>query len=344
MLSLTSVSVPWPRFLAVIAAAGVLVSGCGRSPIGAAQSSGSRTSSPAPVAQISPSPVATCPAPAARGGSVVAFDADRQNLVLFGGAGREIYGDTWLWSNSCWKQPNVASSPPSRYEAAGAFDPSRHVTVVYGGRTATDNWLDDTWTWDGSAWTQVQQTPQPHIRFPMGAFDAAIGKFVVYGLTTDYSRSQTWVWDGGGWQQVSVSASPPPRFSSAIAYDAVAQKVVMFGGRQTSAFLGDTWAFDGTSWTQLTSPKSPAPRQNHLMASASSGVLLYGGQGQGLNFTDTWMWTSGSWQQLSTALAPGGWGMAGIASRHGQPIVVSYLSLDSPAQTFLFIQGDWVLG
>jgi hypothetical protein len=212
--------------------------------------------------------------------------------------------------------------------------------VLYGGRTATDTWLDDTWIWDGSSWTQVQLTPHPAIRFPFGTYDAAIGKFVVYGLKPDYSGTQTWTWDGT-WQQVPISSAPPGRFSSAMTYDARSQQVILFGGRQTLGHLGDTWAFDGTGWKQLTPTMSPAPRQNHVMASVSQGAVLYGGSGEGTSFTDTWIWNGTQWQQLVTVHSPSGWGAAGMASRNGQAFMVHFRSIDGPAETFSFLQGDW---
>jgi hypothetical protein len=225
---------------------------------------------------------------------------------------------------------------------AWAFDTNHHLLLMYGGRTPSDTWLDDTWKWDGAAWTQLQPTQHPTLRFAMGAFDPAISKLVVYGLTSDLTAAQTWTWDGN-WQQVATSVSPPPRYSSALAYDPTTRAVILFGGRQTFDYLGDTWAFDGATWRQVTTNAAfPSARQNPLLATVTEGVLLFGGDANFTRLTDTWMWSGSGWQVLPVAHSPTvGWGAVGIASRDGQAVVLSYGSLDGPAQTYLFSQGDW---
>jgi hypothetical protein len=284
-----------------------------------------------------------CQAPATRTLSVLVYDSDRQNVVLFGGAGRQVYGDTWLWNGSCWQLANTTSSPTPRNTAGAAFDPARHVLVVYGGRTESDEWLNDTWTWDGTTWTQVVQTQHPVLRFAMGAFDPNSGKVVVYGLTSDYSTSQTWTWDGS-WQEITSGPAPLPRASSALAYDPLSRRIILFGGRSPDlTFLGDTWAFDGISWKQLTPSVSPSARQNQVMATVLQGVVLFGGDSRGSSLADTWSWTGNAWQVQPTLHSPVGWGIAGMASRSGQALVLAYRSLDGPAQTYLFSQGDWSL-
>lgn len=327
--------------IAAIAMAALLFAACGRPSVTSGVASGERSPSPTGIAtspSSSPSPCATF---TARAESGLAYDSDRQNMVLFGGAGKQIYGDTWLWSGSCWKPANPTGAPSPRYETAAAFDPNTHVVVVYGGRTETDAWLDDTWTWDGGTWTQVQQTPHPVMRFAIGAFDPAIGKVVVYGLSSDYSTAETWTWNGS-WQQIATSVAPPPRFSSALGYDASSGAVILFGGRQTLGYLADTWAFDGVSWKQLSPSISPPARQNHQMTSVSQGLLLVAGDGPGTTFADTWLWNTNGWQVLATVHSPTGWGAAGMTSRNGQALRVSFGSIDGPAQTYSFVQGDWI--
>jgi hypothetical protein len=273
----------------------------------------------------------------------MAYDAARQNVVLFGGAGAEVYGDTWLWSGSCWQRQGTTMAPTPRSTAAFAFDPARNLLIVYGGRTLSDTWLADTWAWDGSKWAQLVATQHPVLRFAMGAFDPRIGKVVVYGLTSDYSASQTWTWDGA-WQKVAVAAAPPPRYSSALAYDPSSGRVILFGGRSPDlTFLGDTWGFDGVSWKHLTPSVSPSSRQNHVMAGITEGVLLFGGDLHGTSQTDTWAWTGTNWQSLPTMHSPPVWGVAGMASANGQGLILSYPSLDAPGQTFILSQGDWSL-
>ena len=50
-----------------------------------------------------------------------------------------------------------------------------------------------------------------------------------------------------------------------MAYDAVREQVVLFGGADSASnLLGDTWAWDGTEWTQL-ADTGPEERAVHAM-------------------------------------------------------------------------------
>ena len=311
-----------------------MVSACGRVATGPGAASDARTSSPAPVALTSPSAPSSCQGPTWRNYSALNYDAARQQLVLFGGWGADIYGDTWLRSGSCWQLVSATSTPSPRWSPAGSFDPNHQQVVLYGGRTAPNTWLDDTWIWDGRNWTNVQVTPHPIVSFPMGAYDPIIRKFAVYGFTAN-GESQTWTWDGNAWQQIVTSLAPPARFSSALAFDAVSGTVILFGGRQTLGFVGDTWAFDGINWKQLTPSKSPSARAGHLMASVSQGVLLLG--------NDTWLWDGSTWQAITAAHPlPVSVAGAGMTSQDGAALLVLYRTRDASPEEFLFAKGDWI--
>ena len=321
----------WVRLTAWAVVILVSVTACGRTAIGIGPASAARSSSPTAQSQ-SPSPA--CQSPAARNYSALAYDSDRGQVVLFGGWGADAYGDTWLsTASSCWQHVSTTSSPSPRWSPAAAFDPDRHQTILYGGRTFPDTWLDDTWTWDGNSWTQIQLTPHPSLLFPVGAYDPAIQRFVVYGVTVS-GESETWVWDGTAWQRVAVAMAPQARFSSAVAYDPSSRTVILFGGRTDLGFLGDTWSFNGGNWKQLKADNSPSARGGHLMASVTQGVLLLG--------NDTWMWEGSTWQPINAPHSlPATTATPGITSKNGAALLIVYRSSNAPAETFLFSQGDW---
>lgn len=58
-------------------------------------------------------------------------------------------------------------------------------------------------------------------------------------------------------------------------YDAVSQKLVMFGGFNGSTYLNDTWTFNGATWTQVDTPIAPS-------------AFLFGGQFGNAQMSDTW--------------------------------------------------------
>src|ERR1700730_8078625 len=88
----------------------LLCTGCGRvADSGAAPNA--QASSPSPGGQASPTP---CQGPAARITSLFSYDSERREGVLFGGHGKGIFGDTWLWSGSCWRLAATTNSPAAR--------------------------------------------------------------------------------------------------------------------------------------------------------------------------------------------------------------------------------------
>jgi hypothetical protein len=315
-----------------------IVQGCGTS-AASGQASAPRTVGPSATSEPSGS---ACKTPSTRALSAIAYDSATQNVVLFGGAGEDLYGDTWQWNATGWQLVKAPVAPSPRSTMAAAFDGNRSLVLVYGGRGASDTWLYDTWTWDGMSWTMAVVAQHPVLRFAMGAFDPQIGKVVVYGLTPDYSASQTWTWDGA-WHQINGGLQPPPRLSSALAYDPSSHRVILFGGRSPDlSFLSDTWAFDGTGWKQLTPVASPAARQNHAMASISDGVVLFGGDAKGANFTDTWRWSAAGWQQIPAGLVPAAlWGIGGMTSLDGGAFIVTYAHRYACAQTYVYTNGTW---
>lgn len=99
----------------------------------------------------------------------IAYDAARQQLVLFGGylatcgccsCNVTNFGDTWLWNGSTWTQSGPVLSPAPRAQASLIYDPTRHVvrlnggSFLYGlGQTVRSLPLTDVWEWDGTQWT-----------------------------------------------------------------------------------------------------------------------------------------------------------------------------------------------
>lgn len=251
--------------------------------------------------------------PSARYGNAMATDPATGKLVMFGGRDRDgLHNDTWTWNGSAWARPVVATSPPAREYAVMAEDPTTGTVVLFGGNgTGTGDVLannfNDTWIWDGrtKTWTNMRplvSPPSDGLRKAM-AYDAASGKVVLFtdGLILDdpVAQSQTWTWDGGSrtWTQENPPVSPLPRDNASMAYDAVARRVVLFGGLRGHCCVGlldDTWTWDGITktWSQEAPTMRPSPREDFYMAyhAASAKIVLFGGF-DGTNLRDdTWTW------------------------------------------------------
>jgi hypothetical protein len=115
----------------------------------------------------------------------------------------------------------------------------------------------------------------PHIR-----------KVLLFGggnVQTGRGDPGTWTYDPAAnvWEELKLDEQPAPRALSPMVYDAVNQRVVLFGGDQLSQLLSDTWTFDGRRWEEKKPALAPAPRGGHalLWLPLAKKVLLLGGYG-----------------------------------------------------------------
>ena len=141
------------------------------------------------------------------------------------------------------------------------------------------------------------------------AFDQKDGYVVLFGgqvktpSGTFVGNNATWTYRGGTWTQLHPAKHPAPRDSPAMAYDAGAGDVLLFGGSGCGSGVGlscnDTWSFHAGNWTRLhptTSP--PATFWVSMTYDAALGhVLLFDGQ-------TTWDWLGTTWHQLSPSSNP----------------------------------------
>lgn len=212
-----------------------------------------------------------------------------------------------------WNLLAPQDAPAARLNMAMAPMGYSGQAILYGG-VWDSTVFADTWLWDGSNWRLLQPANSPGLLSGHAmAYDAARRQIVLFGgvngTTAAYSN-QTWVWDGNNWNQMQPAVSPPARYGHAMAYDAVSQKIVLFGGYGDYAETNDTWTWDGANWTQLASTAGPLARSGHAMAfdAARGEIVLFGGflsQPTPTWFSDTWVWDAVSgWQQKFSATPP----------------------------------------
>lgn len=178
------------------------------------------------------------------------------------------------------------------------------------------------------------------------------------------------------WHPAS-SSGPDGREQSAMVYDPVRDKTVLFGGK-APLLRGDTWEWNGTAWT-LTAIKGPSPREGHAMAydSRRHKVMLFGGW-DGHYRNDLWEWDGQSWQQIceggpeprthhaiaydsargklvlfgginfSTVIYPGTWEWDGRTWRksteQGPPWRYQHAMAYDPHRSRIVLYGGWVEG
>src|SRR5690606_22551157 len=101
--------------------------------------------------------------PQRRAHAMLAYDAARRRVVMFGGNGGNgdySYGDTWEWDGERWELKHPATAPHARSLGGMVYDGARKRVVLCGGWNIHEN-FDDTWEWDGENWTQLQTTGTP---------------------------------------------------------------------------------------------------------------------------------------------------------------------------------------
>jgi Galactose oxidase, central domain len=202
--------------------------------------------------------------------------------------------ERWLWT----QKEDIG--PSARWQHGMAYEDVRQRVVLFGGWGGVET-LGDTWEWDGSAWTQIADMGPPGRYSPGMTYDVSRQCVVLFGGSVWLEQwpwwvtlGDTWEWNGTEWTQVA-DIGPPPRLDHTMTYDAIRQRVVLYGG-DADAYggqpFGDTWEWDGTEWTQI-ADTGPFKRRLHAMVFDRSRecLVLFGGvPGNGPFFGDTWEW------------------------------------------------------
>src|SRR2546428_3265380 len=277
--------------------------------------------------------IPTSTAPSARSNGSIAYDDADHYVVLFGGTSSAVgLGDTWTWSQlglRSWTQRTGSKGPSPRVFPSIAYDAADGYVVFFGGVSNFSSnavYYHDTWKFQGGLWTNITSTSgtpgygggRPVVgTFPM-AYDAADG-YVVLPLGDGVGH--TWAFRAGVWMDVSGSCSkttcPSFRYHSSMTYDGADQRILLFGGVNSSATTGqslsDTWEFHGGVWTKIVAIVQPSGREAASMAYdvADGYVVLFGGDSIVSSsptaykiFGDTWKCVAGSWTNITTTSGP----------------------------------------
>lgn len=277
--------IPRLRLIALAACIALATNGCGdsgpatsgraRSPVGSSAGvapTPSSTSTARSSEEQTCEPGAGTSAPMARGYHAL-VDVPSGGVLLISGAPNpesSFFADTWAFDPlSGWR--DEAACPVVDVTDHAAYD--ARVNRVYAGVGAT--WLFE----PGSpAWERVAAPGPPFAPGSRSAYDTSSGLVVMV-----LSDGTTWTLDVGrrAWTRERTRSSAPARGWGAIAYDALSDRTVLFGGIADDVHLADTWSFDldHLSWTKLEPASGPAGRTYAAMTYVPSidRVLLFGG-------------------------------------------------------------------
>lgn len=220
-------------------------------------------------------------------GSQLAYDAESDRVILYGGSeGLGLMavgvGDTWGYdfSTNSWEQ--LSDGPLRRFGARLAYDSESDMIILFGG----SDWgfvsvsqgdpsisYNETWVYDTNTdtWTNMEPDPSPSGRWyqPM-AYDSKADRVILWG-GTDYAgdpadEGLVWAYDynTNTWEVISPSEGPnpdPDREGAGMVYDAESDRMIMFGG---DAFGSETWAYDfnNNTWALMDDGHGPAGALN----------------------------------------------------------------------------------
>lgn len=159
--------------------------------------------------------------PGARYAFGLAYDSDRDRIILFGGADaahlatndtREASAGGTGTTTFTLVTPET-TTPAPRYEHAMVYDAARNRVVMFGGRDGT-TYFDETWEWDGEDWTLRSPTISPGQRAGHDMiYDAKRQAVVLFGGHRNDgpnpgTMNDTWEWDGSDWKQLNLTIIP----------------------------------------------------------------------------------------------------------------------------------------
>jgi hypothetical protein len=252
--------------------------------------------------------------PSGRTKHEMVYDSANNKMVLFGGVPSLGGVETWVYdvASDNWTQKNPSTEPSVADGHAMAYDSTNNKVVLFGGWIGT--YSDETWAYDLSSdtWTQKCPYPTPPARYGHAmAYDSTNNKVVLFGgYDGTWRFYDTWVYDvaSDNWTEKSPSIKPFARYGHAMAYDSANNKVVLFGGYDTT-YDDETWVYDVTldTWTKKSPSTKPLARAGHAMVydSANNKIVLFGGYDTTYD-NETWVYDVAldTWTQMSPSTKP----------------------------------------
>lgn len=128
--------------------------------------------------------------PSAREFASMAYDSQRQRVMLFGGEDLTTrFHDLWEWDGASWieRTPDAGGPLASDPGAPMAYDSDRGVTVLYSFGT--------TWEWDGAGWKLIAVSNPPARHEALATYDPVRREVVLFGGQIGGSwPNETWVY------------------------------------------------------------------------------------------------------------------------------------------------------
>lgn len=259
--------------------------------------------------------------PSPRTAHSIAYDAESDRVVLFGGATITAFSrETWAYdfNTNTWTNMMPDLAPGARVLHDMAYDEESDRILLFGGQDASSG-RGDTWAYDLNlnTWINMMPDPRPPSRWDHRmAYDSESDRVILHaGHLGPTVHRDTWAYDfnTNGWQETTPSTIPTAR--GPLAYDRESDSTVGFGGLMPPDLTrtDETWTYDhnANKWTKRGPASSPTPRFEHAVVYnvELDRIILFGG-GDMLTSPedDTWAYDTNtdSWAELDVGTRPSG--------------------------------------
>lgn len=257
--------------------------------------------------------------PAPRLGLAMAYDAQSQAIVLFGGWwDGTSFDDTWAYDGAAVEWTYRTPAPRFRRGHAMGYDAQSNRIILFGGevKQARSQYDDETWTYDfeSNLWTNMNPPakPWPRVGHAM-VYDAQSDRTILFGGYYPPALDDTWAYDyeTNTWTVLSPPSRPSARYGHAMAYDAQSDRIILFGGSRYGPYNNETWAYDfeSSTWTKMSPVTGPSARAGHAMVydAQSDRIILFGGETAYETYSDgTWAYDfeADAWTDLRPGSSP----------------------------------------
>ncbi len=230
--------------------------------------------------------VPLAPARGSQGSAIL--DAARDRLIVYSGDSEVRMVP--MANPSSWSVLPAAGGPSPRLSHCAIADPSRDRMLVFGG-VHNGAYANDVWklALDGSGWTQVVTAgSSPAGRSDHSAIrDPVRDRMIVFGGFNSNALGDLWSLSLSGTPQWSplgpTGPAPSPRHGHTAVYDAVRDRMLVFGGRDAAGFASnEVWALSLSAtpaWSQLTTVNAPPAVFEHsaIYDPISDRMMVFGG-------------------------------------------------------------------
>jgi hypothetical protein len=242
----------------------------------------------------------------------VAYDSDRNKLVMFGGAAfvngkLKRFTSVYEWDNQGWTEFNT-TGPGPRNAPAMVYDPELRKTVLMGGIDEDQSGykiLFDVWTWDGERWEKLEATCP--VKEPEATYDPVNRRILVYGAVSDKTELrhdgdrdfQLWQYKSNQWKKLS-DTGPKWMGPLPIAYDIKRDRLVVVANTDPKL---QTWEwFEKIGWESFHVELAPDYRSRFMLAYHPKARITYlhGGTTEDKKFlSDFWTWDGSKWSRVN---------------------------------------------